>query len=56
MSAYLDTGNTLFETVLVEGRVDSSKRHFLRARIEVWRGEELVLSHDYDSDDREMLV
>lgn len=52
----LDTGNTLYETTIAAGIVKSSKRYYLRCRIEVWAGEESVLQHDYDAAGREVLV
>jgi len=52
----LDTGNTLFETTLLAGRVNSTKRYFVRVRIEVWSGEESVLRHDYDASGREVAI
>jgi autotransporter strand-loop-strand O-heptosyltransferase len=52
----LDTGNTLYETTIGAGIVKSSKRYYLRCRIEVWAGEESVLQHDYDAAGREVLV
>jgi len=52
----IDTGNILFDVVMKEGRVNSSKRYFVRFRIEVWSGEELVFSHDYDARDRAVLI
>ncbi len=52
----LDTGNTLFETTLVQGFINSSKRWFVRFRIEVWDGETEVLHHDYDARNRRVLV
>ncbi len=45
----LDTGNTLFETTLQQGFINSSKRWFVRFRIEVWDGEERASQHDYDA-------
>lgn len=55
----LDTGNILYETDIGTGRINSSKRYFLRCRIEVWakdRPGEPVLQHDYAADNREVLV
>lgn len=52
----LDTGNILFDAEVPEGFVSSSKRYFLRGRIEVWRQGEAVLSHDYDCADRDVLI
>ena len=52
----LDTGNILFESEMKVGRVNSTKRYFLRARLEVWSGGEPVLSHDYDARGREVAI
>ena len=52
----LDTGNTLFDTTLAHGFVNSSKRWFVRFRIEVWDGQDLVFTHDYDARDQDVLV
>jgi autotransporter strand-loop-strand O-heptosyltransferase len=54
----LDTGNILFETRpdFGAGRVNSSKRYYVRFRIEAWVGSELVLTHDYSADGREILI
>jgi autotransporter strand-loop-strand O-heptosyltransferase len=58
----IDTGNVLFETVLAAGRINSSKRYYIRFRIEVWsqpdpeKPGELVFTHDYDARDREVLI
>ena len=52
----LDTGNILFQTEMKEGRVNSSKRYYVRFRLEVWRGDESVLNHEYDARDREVLI
>ncbi|HZB91012.1 MAG TPA: autotransporter strand-loop-strand O-heptosyltransferase [Stellaceae bacterium] len=52
----LDTGNILFETTLKAGRVNSTKRYFVRYRIEVWAGDERVLSHDYAARGRNILI
>ncbi|TBR29918.1 MAG: autotransporter strand-loop-strand O-heptosyltransferase, partial [Reyranella sp.] len=52
----IDTDNILFETQIKSGRVNSSKRYFVRFRIEVWEGEEKVFQHDYSAADREVLV
>ncbi len=52
----LDTGNTLFDTAIASGFVNSSKRWFVRFRIEAWAGGEAVLTHDYDARDRPVLV
>jgi autotransporter strand-loop-strand O-heptosyltransferase len=55
----LDTGNILYETDIASGRINSSKRYFLRCRIEVWakdRPGEPVLQHDYAAESRDVLV
>lgn len=55
----LDTGNVLYETDIGTGRINSSKRYFLRCRIEVWakdRPGEPVLQHDYAAENRDVLV
>ena len=52
----LDTGNTLFDTTIASGFVNSSKRWFVRFRIEAWVRGEAVLTHDYDARDRPVLV
>ncbi len=52
----IDTGNILFETEIKAGRVNSTKRYFVRVRLQVWSNGESVLSHDYSAKDREVLV
>ncbi len=52
----LDTGNILFDTTLKSGFVNSSKRYFVRFRVEVWQNDETVLRHDYDAAGRRVLV
>lgn len=52
----LDTGNILFETEFAGGRVNSSKRYFVRFGIEVTQQGETVLSHEYSARDRDILV
>jgi len=52
----LDTGNILFETDLKAGRINSTKRYFVRARIEVWADGKEVLSHDYSAENRDIMV
>ncbi|MDR3537263.1 MAG: autotransporter strand-loop-strand O-heptosyltransferase [Acetobacteraceae bacterium] len=56
-----DTGNILFQTENQGAQVRSSKRFFVRFGIEVWTLDEagtptLVLTHDYDARDREVLI
>lgn len=52
----LDTGNILFETELKAGHVNSSKRYYIRFRLEAWQKDERLLVHDYSAADREILV
>jgi autotransporter strand-loop-strand O-heptosyltransferase len=52
----LDTGNVLFETETKGARVASSKRYYVRFRVEVSDGDTTVLEHDYDCRDRLVLV
>jgi autotransporter strand-loop-strand O-heptosyltransferase len=52
----LDTGNLLFEIDLRSGHVNSTKRYFVRFRLEVWTGGKRVLCHDYHAADCEVLI
>src|SRR5258708_606280 len=52
----IDTGNILFETELKGGFVNSTKRYYVRIRLEVWQQNEVVLAHDYSAADREILI
>ncbi|MDH2344190.1 autotransporter strand-loop-strand O-heptosyltransferase [Bradyrhizobium sp. SSUT77] len=52
----LDTGNILFETDLKAGRINSTKRYFVRARIEVWADGKEVLRHHYSAENRDVMV
>src|SRR5262245_34711794 len=52
----LDTGSPLFEIDLRSGFVNSTKRYFVRFRLEVWTAGERVLCHDYSSADHEVLI
>jgi autotransporter strand-loop-strand O-heptosyltransferase len=52
----LDTGNILYDTTIQKGWVSSTKRYYVRARIEVFCGDRMVLAHDYDCRDKEVLV
>lgn len=58
----IDSGNTLFETETKGGVVRSSKRWFVRFRIEVWAVQDnigeacLVFTHDYDAAGRDILI
>lgn len=52
----LDTSNILFQTELKAGRINSSKRYFVRFRLEISQGDERVLVHDYSAKDRDVLI
>jgi autotransporter strand-loop-strand O-heptosyltransferase len=55
----LDTGNILYETHIGAGHINSSKRYYLRCRIEVWSGgltAEPVFWHDYSAEGQDVLV
>ena len=52
----LDTGNILFETEIKAGRVNSTKRYFVRFRIEVTAEGKNILLHDYSAKNREVLI
>jgi len=52
----LDTGNILFQTELKAGRINSSKRYFIRFRLEVWQNDESLFVHDYSARDRDVLI
>jgi len=51
-----DTGNVLFESENRGAFVASSKRFFVRFRIEITQGETKVLEHDYNAKDRDVLI
>lgn len=51
-----ECGNLLFETQFAGGRVNSSKRYYVRFRIEVLQGDEVVFSHEYNARDRHVLI
>jgi autotransporter strand-loop-strand O-heptosyltransferase len=52
----IETGNILFDTEIKAGRVNSTKRYFVRIRVEVWAEGREVLVHDYQARDREVLI
>jgi autotransporter strand-loop-strand O-heptosyltransferase len=59
----LDSGNVLFESENKGGRINSTKRWYMRFRVEIWSIDELtpdsprsLLSHDYDAAGREVLI
>jgi len=52
----LDTGNTLFETEIKTGRVNSSKRYYVRFRVEAWQDDQSVFVHEFSAADRDVLI
>jgi len=54
----LDTDNTIYETSggFAAGRVNSTKRYFVRFRLEIWLGDKQMLTHDYNARGREVGV
>lgn len=55
----LDSGNILYETDIGAGRINSSKRYYLRCRLEVWdtaHPTEPVLQHDYQARGQNVLI
>jgi autotransporter strand-loop-strand O-heptosyltransferase len=52
----LDTGNILYETELKAGRVSSTKRYYVRFRIDVWQEGESVLAHEYSAAGQPVLI
>jgi autotransporter strand-loop-strand O-heptosyltransferase len=52
----LDTGNILFETTKGDVFVNSTKRYFIRFRIEAWKDGVSLFQHDYEAAGREVLI
>lgn len=56
----LDTGNILYETDIGAGHINTTKRYYLRCRLEVWVAghprSEPIFRHDYLAEDRDVLV
>ena len=52
----LDTGNVLFETQFNAGRVNSSKRYYVRFGIELLQEDKVVFTHDYSAANREVAI
>jgi autotransporter strand-loop-strand O-heptosyltransferase len=52
----LDTGNILFETTLVSGRINSSKRYYVRFGVELIEDNRVVFAHDYAAAGREVAI
>src|SRR5579884_1358223 len=48
----LDTGNILYETEIKAGRVSSTKRYYIRFKLELWQQGESVLAHEYAAEGR----
>lgn len=51
-----DTGNILYEAKLASGLVNSTARYFVRFRIEVLQGGQSVIDHEYQAQDRSVLI
>src|SRR5690242_511047 len=45
----LDTGNIIFQSRNRGALVTSTKRYFIRFRIEIWDHEKELFTHDYDA-------
>jgi autotransporter strand-loop-strand O-heptosyltransferase len=54
--ADLDTGNTLYETEIKVGRVSSTKRYYVRFRIEIGQEGESPFAHEYSADGQRVLI
>jgi autotransporter strand-loop-strand O-heptosyltransferase len=52
----LDTGNILYETELKAGRVSSTKRYYVRFRVDVWQEGESVFTHEYSAEGQPVLI
>lgn len=52
----IDTDVVLFDETVDDATVSSTKKYFVRFRIEVHRGDELVFEHDYDARGRRVYV
>ena len=52
----LDTGNILYETELKTGRVSSTKRYYVRFRIDIWQNGESVFDHEYSANGQPVLI
>ncbi len=61
----IDTGNVLFETAFAAGVINSTKRYYLRCRIEIWavasqgngeKHEDPVFTHDYSAAGQDVLI
>src|SRR5258707_14177531 len=52
----LDPGNILFETTFEQGSFSSTKRYYIRFKVEVWQQDKPILEHEYSAKDREILI
>ncbi len=52
----LDTGNVLYETEIKAGRVSSTKRYYVRFRIDVSQQGDSVFSHEYSAVNQKVLI
>lgn len=52
----LDTGNVLYETEIKAGRVSSTKRYYVRFRVDVRQEEKSVFSHEYSAAGQRVLI
>jgi autotransporter strand-loop-strand O-heptosyltransferase len=52
----LDTGNVLYETEIKAGRVSSTKRYYVRFRIDVWQQGESPFVHEYSAAGQPVLI
>ena len=52
----LDTSNIVYETEMKAGRINSSKRYFVRFKLEAWLAGSLVFTHEYSAAEREVLI
>jgi autotransporter strand-loop-strand O-heptosyltransferase len=52
----LDTGNILFETQFGAGRVNSSKRYYVRFGIDLMQDDKVVFTHEFAAASREVLI
>lgn len=52
----LDTGNILFQAELKGGRVVSTKRYYVRFRLEIAQQGKQVFAHDYSAAGRDVLI
>lgn len=51
-----DTGNVLFDQAMTGGRMNSSKRYFVRFALEIWKDDISVFAHVFEAENRVVLV